>query len=159
MQTDASAPPVTEEMRALAAEVGQLYPAVYRTFHVSHQVIPGTDVTPRMLSVLHHLVASGPLTLSELVLHLHLSKAATTELIDRLEGRGLVTRMPDERDRRRVFIWLTDAGQTRAASQPKVLADELLALALARMAPTDRAALVTGLRALLAAAHTAEKGT
>jgi DNA-binding MarR family transcriptional regulator len=158
MQVDVSLALITEEIRALAAEVGRLYPAVYRTFHVSHQVIPGTDVTPRMLGVLHHLAASGPLTLGELVLHLHLSKAATTELIDRLAGRGLVARMPDERDRRRVFIWLTDAGRDRAASQPQILADELLALALAHMAPADRAALVTGLRALLAAAHTAPEG-
>ncbi len=154
-------PPVAavdvESIAALAAEVGRLYPAVYRTFHVSHQALPGTDVTPRMLGALHHLAAAGPLTLGELVLHLQLSKAATTELVDRLAARGLVARMPDDRDRRRVFIWLTDAGRTRTAAHPQVLHDDLLASALARMLPAERTALVTGLRALLAAAQAAKE--
>ncbi len=143
---------ITPEIRELAAEVGHLYPAVYRRFHVSHHAIPGADVTPRMLGVLHHLRASGPLTLSELVTHLNLSKAATTELVNRLEAKGLVARMQDERDRRRVFIWLTDEGHERAATHPRVLEDEALAQALARMQPAERAQLLTGLRALLAAA-------
>src|SRR5262249_7259901 len=115
---------LTPEIRAQAAEVARLYPAVYRRFHLSRHTVPGSDVTPRMLGVLQHLAASGPLTIGELVLHLNLSKAATTELVDRLEVRGLVDRMHDERDRRRVFIWLTDEGRTRAAAHPRVLADE-----------------------------------
>jgi DNA-binding MarR family transcriptional regulator len=152
MQTDQPAgETISPEIRELASEVGRLYPAVYQMLHVSHQAIPGTDVTPRMLGVLHHLAEAGPLTLGELVLHLHLSKAATTELVDRLETRGLVARMHDERDRRRVFIWLTDVGRERASAHPRVLEDELLAQSLARMTPEERAALLTGLRALLAA--------
>jgi DNA-binding MarR family transcriptional regulator len=59
--------------------------------------------------------------------------------------------MHDERDRRRVFIWLTDEGRARAAAHPRVLADEELASALARMRPDARVQLVEGLRALLAA--------
>lgn len=134
-----------------AEEVARLYPLVYRMFHTSHHALPGTDVTPRMLGVLQHLAAAGPLTLSELVLHLSLSKAATTELVDRLEHKGLVARMHDERDRRRVFIWLTDSGRKRAGEHPRVLEDELLLAALARMAPDDRQSLLNGLRALVAA--------
>ena len=142
------------EMHEMAEEVGRLYPAVYRRFHVSHQMVPGMDVTPRMLGVLQHLAAAGPLTLGELARHLALGKAATTELVDRLVGRELVARMPDERDRRRIFIWLTDAGRARVVMHPQVLADELLAQALAEMTATDRAALITGMRALLTAADT-----
>jgi DNA-binding MarR family transcriptional regulator len=104
------------------------------------------------LGVLHHLRASGPLTLSELVVHLNLSKAATTELVNRLEAKGLVARMQDERDRRRVFIWLTDEGHERATAHPQVLEDDALAQALLRMQPADRDQLLAGLRALLAAA-------
>jgi DNA-binding MarR family transcriptional regulator len=104
-----------------------------------------------MLGVLQHLAAAGPLTLSELVLHLSLSKAATTELVDRLEHKALVARMHDDRDRRRVFIWLTDSGRERAGEHPRVLEDELLVAALARMAPDDRQALINGMRALVAA--------
>jgi DNA-binding MarR family transcriptional regulator len=45
-----------------------------------------------MLGVLHHLSASGPLTLGELATHLNLSKATATELVTRVEERGLVDR-------------------------------------------------------------------
>lgn len=139
------------DLRALAAEVARLYPAVYRRFHVSSHAIGGTDVTPRMLGVLQHLAVSGPLTLGELVQHLGLSKPATTELVSRLEARGLVDRVRDARDRRRVFIAPTDEGKARAAAHPRVLGDALLMQALARMAPRDRIHLVRGLRALLEA--------
>lgn len=142
---------ISAEAQELAAEVARLYPAVYRRFHTSHHAMPGADVTPRMLSVLQHMVASGPLTVGELAQHLNLSKPATTELVGRLEAKGLVARIHDERDRRRVFIWLTDAGRERAQAHPRVLEDALLVQALARMRPEDRLSLVKGLRALLAA--------
>lgn len=134
-----------------AAEVGRLYPAVYQRFHVSKQTMPGVDVTPRMFGVLHHLAGAGPLTLGELVLHLSLSKPTTTELVDRLEAKGLASRMRDERDHRRVFIWLTDEGRRIASLPMRVLEDDELARAMGKMTAKDRTKLITGLRALLAA--------
>lgn len=139
-----------------ADEIGRLYPAVYRRFHVSRRPLGGSDLTPRMLGVLHHLSASGPLTLGELAAHLSLSKATTTELVTRVEERGLVDRMRDERDRRRVYVWLTEHGRQRAASHARVLADDELLAAVSRMTPTDRESLIYGLRALLAAADAKE---
>jgi len=59
-----------------------------------------------MLGVLHHLSASGPLTVGELATHLGLSKATATELVTRVQERGLVDRMRDERDQRRVKRYL-----------------------------------------------------
>ncbi|HUY79327.1 MAG TPA: MarR family winged helix-turn-helix transcriptional regulator [Ktedonobacterales bacterium] len=155
-QPDTPPPAISAEVWALAAEVGRLYPAVYRRFHVSRQATPGADVTLRMLSALQHLAVSGPLTLGELTLHLALGKATTSELVDRLEAKALVDRMRDDRDKRRVFIWLTDAGRARAVAHPQVLRDDLLAHALARMRPDDRTQLVLGLHALLNAAEELE---
>jgi DNA-binding MarR family transcriptional regulator len=148
---------ISDEVRAQAGEVARLYPAIYRRFHASRQVLPGTDVTPRMLSVLQHLAASGPLTVSELVHHLRLSKSATTELVGRLAEKGLVDRLHDERDRRRVFAWLTEAGRARALAHPRVLEDELLARAMARMRTEDRTKLIEGLCALLNADEETER--
>lgn len=141
----------SKEIAQIAGEIAQLYPAVYRRFHTSRQPLPGLDITPRMLGVLQHLAASGPLTLSELVVHLKLSKAATTELVDRLEAKNLVARIRDERDHRRVFIWLSEVGQTSVTKYPQVLQDDLLVRAVAQMRPLDRIHLVEGLRALLEA--------
>jgi len=144
------------DAKAAADEIGRLYPAVYRRFHVSRRPVGGSDLTPRMLGVLHHLSVGGPLTLGELATHLGLSKATATELVTRVEERGLVDRMRDERDRRRVYVWLTDLGRKRADAHARVLADDELLAAVDRMAPTDRESLINGLRALLAAAHAKE---
>jgi len=143
--------------RTAADEIGRLYPAVYRRFHVSRRPVGGSDLTPRMLGVLHHLSASGPLTLGELATHLGVSKATATELVTRVEERGLVDRMRDERDRRRVYVWLTEHGRQRASSHARVLADDELLAAVRRMAATDRESLINGLRALLAAADRKER--
>lgn len=144
------------DAKAAADEIGRLYPAVYRRFHVSRRPVGGSDLTPRMLGVLHHLSAGGPLTLGELATHLGLSKATATELVTRVEERGLVDRLRDERDRRRVYVWLTDLGRQRADAHARVLADDELLAAVDRMEPTDRESLISGLRALLAAADAKE---
>jgi DNA-binding MarR family transcriptional regulator len=132
-----------------SAEVAQLFPAMYRRFRSRGQAIVGSDVTPRMLALLHHLASSGPLTLGEIVEHMRLRKATITELVNRVEERGLVERMRDGRDRRRVFVWLTSEGQRRAREHPRVLEESLLERALVRMRPAEREALVRGMRALL----------
>ena len=40
-----------------------------------------------------------------------LSSAATTTLLDRLEGKGLVRRLRDAADRRKVIVEMTELGQ------------------------------------------------
>jgi len=144
---------------AVSSEIARLYPAVYRRFKAPAQAVGGSGLTPRMLTVLQHLIGSGPLTIGEQAEHLGLSAATTSELVARLEERGLVTRMRDDRDRRRVFVWLTDAGRASARAHPRVLADDALKRAVHAMRPTDRAALVQGLRALLEAGLEAEEET
>ena len=134
------------DAKTAADEIGRLYPAVYRRFHVSRRPVGGSDLTPRMLGVLHHLSASGPLTLGELATHLNLSKATATELVTRVEERGLVDRMRDERDRRRVYVRQEEGDD----AEREVV--ELLA-AVGRMSLNDRTSLINGLRALLAAAE------
>ena len=144
------------DAKAAADEISRLYPAVYQRFHVSRRPIGGSDLTPRMLGVLQHLSASGPLTVGELATHLGLSKATATELVTRVEERGLVDRMRDERERRRVYVWLTEQGRQRANLHARVLADDELLAAVGRMTATDRKLLINGLRALLAAADVKE---
>ncbi|MFI6320681.1 MarR family winged helix-turn-helix transcriptional regulator [Nonomuraea sp. NPDC050556] len=134
-----------------AEEIARLYPAVYRRFKATRRTLPGSPgLTARMYGVLSHLVAAGPLTLGELAEHLQLSRAATTELVNRVEERGLVARFRDERDRRRVFVWVTEEGRTAAAAaSPSVLEADLLARAVRQMTQDERDGLVAGLRALL----------
>ncbi len=142
---------MTNDLDELSGEVARLYPAVYQRFHVSKQRLPGTDLTPKMLWILQHLASVGPSTLGELAEASGAKKSTTTELVDRLEARGYVGRMRDERDARRVFVGLTAAGERRATRAPSVLAGDALRAALARMTADECAALVRGLRALVRA--------
>jgi DNA-binding MarR family transcriptional regulator len=71
---------------------------------------------------------------------------------------GLVARIRDGRDRRRVFVSLTESGRARAAAHPEVLACDDLLRAVEQMSPADRRALIVGMRALLAAAEHVEGG-
>jgi DNA-binding MarR family transcriptional regulator len=142
---------VTNDLHELSAEIGRLYPAVYHRFHVSKQRIAGTDLTPRMLWMLQHLASVGPATLGELADASGAKKSTATELVDRLEAKGYVGRMRDDRDARRVFVGLTAAGERRATRAPSVLEHDTLRAALARMKADDRAALVRGMRALVRA--------
>ena len=59
------------------------------------------------LDALEHLEADGPLTQRELGQRLALTSGGVTVLIDRLERRGWVKRMPHPSDRRAVLLELT----------------------------------------------------
>ncbi|SCE78091.1 DNA-binding transcriptional regulator, MarR family [Micromonospora coriariae] len=58
------------------------------------------------------LANGGPMSAGELTSALKLSPAATTTVIDRLERAGLVSRIRDSENRRRVLVSATDAART-----------------------------------------------
>ena len=58
-------------------------------------------------------LADGPKTAGELSRGTGLSSAATTALIDRLEGKGYLRRVADPADRRRVLVEMSPAGAER----------------------------------------------
>jgi DNA-binding MarR family transcriptional regulator len=134
-----------------AQEVGEavraLFPAIYRGAH--YRTDPTTGLPPRMLAALQHLFLSGPLTIGEQAEHHGVSRPTMTELVDRLQDRGLVTRMPDERDRRRVFVWLTDLGLETAEQSLHVLDHDLVTRAVKHLTLTERRHLVLGMQALV----------
>src|SRR5476649_1852076 len=64
------------------------------------------------LSALHHLTAAGEsLPLGQLADRLACVKSNITQLVDRLEADGLVSRAPDPNDRRSRLAVLTKAGR------------------------------------------------
>ena len=88
-------------------------------------------LTPQTLAVLTHLADIGPATVRELSQHFNRAQSTVTELVDRLQNNGLIDRMPDQRDRRRVFIWLSDLGQTKLR-EAKTPLDPMLVETLAK---------------------------
>jgi DNA-binding MarR family transcriptional regulator len=134
-----------------AREFAELFPRIYARF--CRRWAPGEyRPSAEAAAILEHLADAGPLTVTEAAAHFDRSQAATSELIARLERRGLVERMPDERDQRRHLVWLTKAGRATVADIRRVLDPARLAAAFARMSSNMRRELVAGMRALLWAA-------
>jgi DNA-binding MarR family transcriptional regulator len=135
-----------------ARRIARLFPEVYRRYHWAQRV-PGADlpVTRRAVGVLQHLSASGPLTVGEQAEHLGLRRNSVSELLTRLEAKGLVARIRDERDERRVLVWLTDAGRDVVSRVGQVLAPDLLGVAMTNLSPADRQIVVRGFELLAAA--------
>lgn len=141
-----------DDPAAAAVEISRLYGEMWRRFQPPRRSIEGSDVTPRMLGLLRHLDEGGPLTVGEQAVHLGIGRAAASELIDRLESKGLVERMRDQRDQRRVFVWLTEEGRSRVASLAGSVLDPPFLRAVAAITPEQRRQIIEGLGALLDAA-------
>ena len=62
------------------------------------------------LAALEHLQATGPMTQKRLGERLSISPGAVTAMIDRLESKGYVERIPNPEDRRSALVLITKAG-------------------------------------------------
>jgi DNA-binding MarR family transcriptional regulator len=134
---------VTGRLSRLGQHMADRDDAVFGRFGVSRGEV----------GLLSALRISGPahqLSPTQLGRGLMLSSAGVTSRLDRLERRGLVTRLPDPADRRGIIVELTDAGLALVdeAVAAKTQADRQL---LARMDPADVESLQRLLRILLSA--------
>jgi DNA-binding MarR family transcriptional regulator len=75
-------------------------------------------ITPRQYLLLLMIAGAdgGTSTVSELVGRLQLTQSAVTELVQRAEEAGLLSRSPSPVDGRIVHLRLTDAGEERLAA-------------------------------------------
>jgi DNA-binding MarR family transcriptional regulator len=76
--------------------------------HMETELSPG--LTEGQLNLLELLRAQPRMKPSDFVEHLTTTPAAVTTLLDRMEKNGLIVRERDERDRRIVWITVTDKG-------------------------------------------------
>jgi len=126
----------------------ELYHRSFVAFH--RRARPGEKgLTREALAVLLHLSDTGPLTIAEACEHFSRSQAATSDIVTRLERRGLLARMQDERDRRRTLVWLTEEGRERLRRETTVLDPEPLTEALRGLDVDQRAQLLASFARLL----------
>src|SRR5262245_29992831 len=98
--------------QAVIAEAGNAMQAYQRSTQAFDDAVGrALDLNPTDLRCLDWL-ADGPKSAGQLSDGTGLSSAATTTLIDRLERRGLVRRVADPRDRRRVVVEMTPEAAT-----------------------------------------------
>ena len=106
-------------------------------------------LTEHKFSVLVALFALDPAaaTPADLSVHTGVTRSAMTALLDALEARGLVRRRRDTRDRRVVYVELSDAGRTAAntALMAYLRAADMLAQPVP---PADQAAMRQGCASL-----------
>jgi len=73
--------------------------------------LAAAGLTPTQLGVLEAILHKGPLTQRELGRKVLTSAGNMTDVVDKLEARGLVCRMRSPRDRRIVLVTLTQPGR------------------------------------------------
>jgi len=98
--------------------------------------------------------ARGPAKASDVGRTIGVTAAGATDVIDRLESRGLVRRVPDERDRRVVLIRVTPTGE-RLRAQASSVKEGIVRYLSATMTVSERRALTDGLQALVRALRNA----
>ena len=74
-----------------------------------------TGLSPSQLSALTSIERHGPLTLGALADVERVAPPSITKVVAKLEERGLVTRRPDDADRRVVHVATTEAGNVLLA--------------------------------------------
>ena len=71
----------------------------------------GPDLSPHDARALRVIGHHGPTRLGVVADHLRIAPRSATDVVDRLESRGLVERAPDPDDRRAMTVRLTEPGR------------------------------------------------
>jgi len=101
-------------------------------------------LTPLQLLVLQVLQMEREITASGLAKQVSLSQAALSGVLDRLESRGLLARRRDEKDRRKQWLLLEDAGRDALRTAPPLLPEYVMAR-FAELPEWERHAVLAGL--------------
>lgn len=86
---------------------------VGRFLHMSEQAARASGLEPQhqLLLAVRGLPSGRPATIGELAERMQLRHHSLVELVNRAEARGLLRRLPGERDRRQVLLKVTPEGK------------------------------------------------
>lgn len=93
----------------------------------SRQLVRSHGMTGPQMLLIKELMAMGETTVSRLAERVNLSQATVTDILNRLENRGLIARTRSDQDRRCVFIRITDTASEYFNSTPQIFADDFAA--------------------------------
>jgi DNA-binding MarR family transcriptional regulator len=92
----------------------------------SRQLARQHGITTPQLLILKQIQGEPAMTVSQLARQISLKQATVTDILNRLERKGLVRRSKDTADRRRVLIEETAAGQKLLDAAPSPLQETFL---------------------------------
>lgn len=121
--------------------------ASHASLHVLAADLAGMDLTTSEINALANLADGHGRTVSELGAAVGARPSTLTSVLDRLEGRGHITRGPRPGDRRAVLIELTASGRLAAATIQQAIGG-LERRALGSLPAATIAGLRTALQAL-----------
>ncbi len=90
----------------------------------SRQLARHHELTGPQLVCLRFVARSSDTTPTALARGVSLSQATVTGILDRLEARGLVTRVRSSADKRKVHVKVTERGQAMILDAPSPLSEE-----------------------------------
>jgi len=130
----------TSHSPALATEASDLRMATFRLARRLRAQRAVDSMSDGQYAVLANLKIHGPHTLGELADRERVSAPSMNRTVNCLEESGYLTRTPDEDDRRKVNIALTDAGLT-VVTETTRRRDAWLEAQLDALEPSERALL------------------
>ncbi|MEX2132473.1 MAG: MarR family transcriptional regulator [Pseudohongiellaceae bacterium] len=110
----------------------------------SRALVSSHGMTGPQAAVLRALTAK-PITAGALAKDVNLSQGTVTDILNRLEHKGLLTRQRDSGDRRRVIVQLTDKAQDLLRSAPPLL-QESFSRRFNQLADWEQSLLLTSLQ-------------
>ncbi len=151
-------------------------PYDHRVLQALRQVIRAVDSHSRQLFGQHKITGPQlitllavekhePVTASAIASNIHVSPSTVIGILDRLESKGLIRRNRDLKDRRLVWISLTEQGKVLVSNAPSPLQDSL-AEAIRKLPEAELVMIVESLERIVrlmqmhksVAAPTLEKG-
>ena len=117
-------------MKSKPVVVAGIIDDIRRIFQVlteqSRKIEHETSLTGPQLWVVKILKETSPMKVSDLARRMYLHPATMVGLVDRLEAKSLLKRTRSEKDRRVVFIDLTDQGRELEINSPEVVQNLLV---------------------------------
>lgn len=92
----------------------------------SKQLVKRYGLTAPQLMVLKEIMADEDINIGKVAKKVSLSQATVTNIIDRLEARGMVNRERSSEDKRRVMVRVTEKTRDILKHNPSVLQEEFL---------------------------------
>lgn len=114
-------------------------------------------LTSAMLWMMWELFATPGLKVSELANALSIHASTCSNLLDKLETKGLIERRRSGQDQRAVYLYITDKGSTLLAKAPRP-AQGALSGALEKLGDEDLLKLSNGLTVLVGYLQTRDEG-
>lgn len=138
--------PPSDRFAARVDELTRFMGVLTERFKASEETFAGKlEVSQKELALLHALATAGPMITKELGGRFGVPVSTMTGLVDRMEKKGLIRRVPHRRDRRSIELEATPAGALALKEHERVI--EAMARGMLEvLAEEDQAELIEILR-------------